>query len=115
MQLWGGGTPAPRAGPAQHYLPSVQYNTLRQYGPVPISLAFNFHESKGETTVSAQPGQLVRGKRKLQLSFAEKLIVPPFGGEGWLQHDVSGHGSAGFGFVLAEKLPDNLFPCRYAI
>lgn len=67
------------------------------------------------SVVSARPGQPVRGKRKLQLCFAEKLTVPLFGGEGWLRRGVSGCGSAVFGFVLAKKLPDNLFPCRYTI
>jgi len=69
----------------------------------------------GRSVVSAQPGQLMSGKSKLQLHFAEKLTVPLFGDKGWLWRGTSSCGSAGFGFVLAEKLPDNLFPCRYAI
>lgn len=41
------------------------------------------------SVVLARPGQLVRGKRQLQLQSVEKPMDPLFGGAGWLWCGVS--------------------------
>lgn len=58
------------------------YNTLRQDGPstCPHFLSILIFMSVKGSVVSVQPRQPVRGERKLQLCFVEKLMVPLFRG-----------------------------------